>query len=937
MERYHAMTRDEMLEEMKALQGSMETGGLCKMLFENSHTVMLLIDQETGAIFGANPAASSFYGYSREKLASLKLYDLNTLPRELLMNKLRETAEVTSIRYSFQHRLANGDLRDVEVYTGPVLYEGRKLLFSIIHDVTDGKRTEEELRQSEERYRQLVEYSPDAILVHSGGAYVYANCEAVRLFGAADPEQLVGRAVLGTVHPDCREIAETRMRQIQDKGTAPLREMKMLRLDGTAVDVEVMGTRIVYRGKPAFQMVMRDITERKRAQRKLARSKAEFAAIFDAIADAAIFANPHRQIVLTNPAFTDVFGYAFEEVKGKTTDFLYADRDDFEKMGRKRYNVNVDADRAVFEICYRRKDGSVFRAESSGLQVRDSHGAIIGFLGIHRDISGRKEMEEALRSAHDELEKKVEERTEQLLRTVNVLQEEIFEREETERALRESEKKYRTLFEESKDVIYIMSAEGKMMDINPAGSELFGYSNKELRALDISSNLYSDPQDRARFLQRLFAKGYVRDFDVQMKKKSGEPLHVLKAASVIRNDRGEIAGYRGIIHDITERKLLERQLLQAQKMESIGLLAGGVAHDFNNLLTAISGYGQIIQEQFASRDELLGTCIDQVMSAVGRAVELTRNLLAFSRKQIINPQPVHLNDIVINLSKLLTRIIGEDIEFGTTLVSRQLTVMADKGQIDQVLINLATNARDAMPQGGRLLIRTDQTKLDKRTARRCDLDKGGAYALISVSDSGQGMDRETLERIFEPFFSTKETGKGTGLGLSIIYGIIKQHSGSITVESEPGKGTTFTIYLPLVEAAPCEAKPREASPPPGGTETLLLAEDDATVRKYMQKILEMAGYTIIPAENGLEAVERYRENRDRIALVLCDVVMPKKNGREVYDEIRAQSPDARFLFTSGYNDEIIHTKGILHENIELLTKPVSRHALMKKLREILEA
>jgi two-component system cell cycle sensor histidine kinase/response regulator CckA len=507
---------------------------------------------------------------------------------------------------------------------------------------------------------------------------------------------------------------------------------------------------------------------------------------------------------------------------------------------------------------------------------------------------------------------------------------------EREKRLRESEEKFRTLFEESKDVIYIMSADQRLVDINRAGCELFGYSKEELLSLDIV-DIYCNPAERERFIQDLFAMGYARDFEACMYKKGGESLHVLNTASVIRTDQGEIAGYRGIIHDVTGRKRLEQQLLQSQKMESIGLLAGGVAHDFNNLLTAISGYSQIIRDQFAAGDEMLAMCIEQVMAATERAVELTRNLLAFSRKQIINPQPIQVNGLVISVGKLLTRIIGEDIELGTQLAGEELTVMADKGQIDQVLVNLATNARDAMPQGGRLLIGTDRAELDRKAAQRYDLDKGGWYALISVSDSGHGMGKETIERIFEPFFTTKETGKGTGLGLSIIYGIVKQHNGTITVESEPGKGSTFTVYLPLIEAAADEEQKEEVSPVSGGNETILLAEDDPMVRKYMHKILEMAGYSLITAKNGDEAVEQFRENRDRIALVLCDVVMPKKNGKEVYDEIRAMDPQVRFLFTSGYNDEIIHTKGILLEEIDLIEKPVNRQALLAKLREMLDA
>lgn len=673
-----------------------------------------------------------------------------------------------------------------------------------------GNRTELQLRQSEERYRRLVEYSPDAIFVHCEGLYVYANNAALALLGVERAGQLIGREVLATVHPECRDIVGTRMRQvIEGEVFAPLREIRMLRADGSSVDVEAMGARIIYQGQPAVQSVMRDIT-------------------------------------------------------------------------------------------------------------------------------ARKQVEESLQKAHAELERRVAERTAELTHTVNVLQEEIVRREHVEAALRGSEEKYRSLFEESKDVICIIDADGGLMEINQAGSELFGYSKEELLQIDFRRELYCDPAELERFLQMLSVKGYVRNFDLRMKGRGGNILHVLKTASVIRTDLGEFVGYRGIIHDITARRRLEQQLLQAQKMESIGLLAGGVAHDFNNLLTAISGYSQIIRDQFAAQDEMLGACIDQVMSATERAVELTRNLLAFSRKQIINPQQVQVNDIVINLSKLLTRIIGEDIEFVTRLVSRQMTVMADSSQIDQVLINLATNARDAMPQGGRIEIRTDHVVLDLESAQRCDLDTGGAYALIALSDTGHGMDRETQEKIFEPFYTTKEKGKGTGLGLSIIYGIVKQHNGAITVTSRPGKGTTFSIYLPLVEEKTVPVLKAERPAPARGTETILLAEDEEVVRSFLEKLLEMAGYTVITARDGAEAIERYGENRGSIALVVCDVVMPKRNGKEVRKAVRRMNSLAKFLFISGYNDEIIHSKGILQENIDFLQKPVAGDVMLAKIREIID-
>lgn len=481
-----------------------------------------------------------------------------------------------------------------------------------------------------------------------------------------------------------------------------------------------------------------------------------------------------------------------------------------------------------------------------------------------------------------------------------------------------------------------MNADGTLMDVNPAGIELFGYTPEELANIDIAGRLYCDPLERKRYMQALTENGFVRNFEAKLQRKDGGVLTILLTASVTLDERGMIAGYRGIIHDVTERNHLEQQLIQAQKMESIGFLAGGVAHDFNNLMTAVIGYGQLIRERVSGEDEMMVTSIEQVLEAARRATDLTRSLLAFSRKQIINPKPSLLNDIIVNVSKLLHRIIGEDIDFRTQLTGRSPLVLVNQGQIDQVLVNLAANARDAMPNGGKLLISTGFAEVDRETARQKGMEKSGSYAYIAVTDTGTGMDARTRERIFEPFFTTKERGKGTGLGLSIIYGIVKQHNGTVVVESEPGQGATFTVYLPLMQVAADEDVKKEEPVPVYGSETVLLAEDDTIVRQLLAEVLMMAGYTVISARNGEEAVELFREHRKEIDIVVTDVVMPRKNGKEVFDAICGMAPETRFIFMSGYTDEIIHQKGLLDESLAYITKPIGRNDLLSKVREVLD-
>lgn len=373
-------------------------------------------------------------------------------------------------------------------------------------------------------------------------------------------------------------------------------------------------------------------------------------------------------------------------------------------------------------------------------------------------------------------------------------------------------------------------------------------------------------------------------------------------------------------------------------MESIGLLAGGVAHDFNNLLTAISGYAETIQELIAADDEVLNDCVEQVLKASDRGAELARDLLAFSRKQVIHAKPLHVNSIIRSTGKLIKRIVGEDIRVTTILSDSDMMIMADTGQIEQVLMNMTTNARDAMPDGGNLQIATEEVVIAEGDEVQYDLPRPGKYAMISVCDDGCGIDRNELDRIFEPFFTTKEVGKGTGLGLAMIYGVIKQHQGSVLVESEFGKGTAFHIYLPLVEHShPVHEKPRQVVLKRfDGHETILIAEDEEMVRMLMKKMFERVGYRIIPAVDGEDAVAKFKENMNDIALVVSDVIMPGKNGRQILEEMRNLKPEIKVLFISGYTANVMHEKGIFEEGMEYIAKPFVKEKLLEKVREILD-
>jgi polar amino acid transport system substrate-binding protein len=388
---------------------------------------------------------------------------------------------------------------------------------------------------------------------------------------------------------------------------------------------------------------------------------------------------------------------------------------------------------------------------------------------------------------------------------------------------------------------------------------------------------------------------------------------------------------------LTERIQLEEQLRQSQKMEAVGQLAGGVAHDFNNILQVISGHASVLSldEQL---DEQQREDVGSILSASEKAAQLTKGLLAFSRRQVMTFAPVDLNEIIESVKKFLDRIIGEDVQLATRLSPGRLTVYGDRGQIEQVLINLVTNARDAMPKGGHLTIETGCQVMGHAGDPASGQAEPGRHAVVTVSDTGGGMDPETRKRIFEPFFTTKGVGRGTGLGMAIVYGIVKQHQGTIDVQSEPGRGATFNVSFPVYEKEPLqplEAEPALASPG-GGTETILLGEDDADVRGFVVSLLRRFGYTVIQAVDGQAVVEKFAANMDAISMVLLDVIMPKKNGKEAYEEISRLKPGVKVLYASGYTADFIQSRGVSEQGIELIMKPVLPMVLLRKIREVLD-
>jgi two-component system, cell cycle sensor histidine kinase and response regulator CckA len=500
-------------------------------------------------------------------------------------------------------------------------------------------------------------------------------------------------------------------------------------------------------------------------------------------------------------------------------------------------------------------------------------------------------------------------------------------------ALKSSEARYRTLFDRNMAGVFRSTTEGRLLEFNEAFAKMFGYERSELVGKPSHELYYGGAEERARLIQ---ARRHdpSKQFEVRYKRKDGTPLLAVQNISIQQFKDGEII--EGTLIDITRRQMLEEQLRQSQKMEAVGRLAGGVAHDFNNLLTVITGYSQMSMEETAPGSSLHEHA-QQVYEASQRAAALTRQLLAFSRQQVLQPQVVSLNKILESMQKMLSRLIGEDIRVRTICSKELALVKVDPAQIEQVILNLSINARDAMPKGGQLTLETDRAELDESYTKDHPWVKPGVYMRLTVSDNGVGMDEKTQARIFEPFFTTKETGKGTGLGLSMVYGVVKQSGGHIMVYSEPGHGTTFKLYFPIVDKLEEGREGKiKAAAQRRGEETILIVEDDQALRELAKNILANQGYKVFAAQNPEEVREICKTQGTKIDLLLTDVIMPQMSGKDVAQMCTATIPTLKVLYMSGYTSDVIMHHGVLEEGLAFLQKPFTPVSLTAKVREVLD-
>jgi two-component system cell cycle sensor histidine kinase/response regulator CckA len=891
-----------------------------RSMFEDNPNPMYVYDVETLKLLAVNDAAVTHYGYAKDEFLNLTIRDIRPLgEQDALSRSLAGADSLGSGLQSpgeFKHQKKDGTAIDVRIDWHPIMFMGRPARAVLATDITEQKRAALALGASEARKAAILESALDGIItIDANGLVLDFNPAAERMFGYTQT-QASGRGLADLIIPaDLRQAHRDGLARYTSTGPHVILnrrvETRGLRADGTEFPVEL--TIVPVRGRiaePIFTGYLRDITERKESDavlrgrdQALKESEERFRRIAETVTEVFWIADVATQrIIYVSPGYEQVWGRSCESLCLNPRSIVETIHPD----DRQRVVDNLKRQGAglPFEHEYRivRPDGEVRWIWDRGFPIRDDGGRLVQYVGAAQDITDRKGAEQAFAES--------EERTRLALEASQV-----------------------GIWETNlwTGVAYWSEICEAIHGLKPGA---FGKTFDAFIAC-----IHPDDRERATKAIETAIRDHAQgDLEYRTQWPDGTERLINTTTRFFYDDKGVPVRGTGVAIDVTDRRSLENQLRQAQKMEAVGQLAGGVAHDFNNLLTAILGFAELLTPLLGQDDQGLKD-LEQIRKAATRATHLTKQLLAFSRRQIFEPVVLDLNAVISELGGLLRRLIREDIEIKVILNQGIGCVKADPGQIEQVMMNLAVNARDAMPKGGRLTIETASADLDRGFFKKHGIPDESAhrhFAVLIVSDSGVGMDQATKHRIFEPFFTTKPKGEGTGLGLATVYGIVKQSGGFLLVESEPGRGSTFKIYLPRTE----ENLVREAVASTGvrpvtGTETVLLVEDEEHVRMLARALLDRNGYHVIEAADAENAAGLAQ--RDDIDLLLTDVVMPGQSGPELFARLKPLHPRMRVLYVSGYADHAIARRGILEPGASFVQKPFTAAALMGKVRDVLDA
>jgi two-component system, cell cycle sensor histidine kinase and response regulator CckA len=872
-------------------------------IFHESSNLMTITRIDDGCVLDLNEASAKLGGFTREEMigTSPSKHGLWADPhqRNEVVRKLREEGSVHNIPVDFLGK--EKELHRVLFSATPVTIDDESCILSVSVDITPQIKETEALRESEEKYRMLIENSLQGIAVIQNDHIVFCNQTFADITGYSVEELYAIAKIWTIVHEDDREETERRsIERSQGIDTLFPHEFQLVRKDGSIRWQLARGSHIDLNGMPAMQVAMIDITERKLAELALKESEDRFRLITNTIDEIFyIFDAESGTALYLSPTFERIWGYPAEKALNREEPFINpVHPEDREKVMNWGPTLKSSKQPVSYEYRIVRADGSIRYIWDQGYPILNKEGEVQFFVGTGRDVT-------AWRLA--------------------------------EKALRESQEYLNNLINCIGDPILVKDRDHKLLLINDAFCSQSRLKREDLIGKTALEDL---PQDYAQSLlkgeEEVFVTGKEHVTEDVMQDDQGRTITLLTKKSLLRDKAGNLQLVLAI-RDISEYKRLEAQFLQSQKMEAIGVLAGGVAHDFNNLLNVINGYGELILDALHTEDPVRKD-VEQIQEAGQRAAALTAQLLAFGRKQIMQPETIDLNLIITQMSSMLRRLIGEDIEFIVQPLSDLGMIHADPSKIQQVLLNLVVNARDAMPEGGTLTLETLNVNFEDSYIKDHPVANPGDYVMMAISDNGIGMDAQTQAHIFEPFFTTKAKGKGSGLGLATVYGIVKQSGGYIWVYSEPGKGTTFKIYFPRLKAA-CTSS---IGPQPGktdsrGFETILVVEDETAVRMLAVRILQDRGYHVLEAAQGSDALRIAEEFKEKIHMVVTDVIMPGMSGKTMVTHLETKRPDIKVLFISGYTDNAIVHHGMLDSNVAFLQKPFSIEGLTRKVREVLDA